>query len=105
MAFKPVTDNRREPRLPAECRGLARLAVSIEILDASAAGVRARTTLPLAAGTLLKLTLPGSAERHARVAWVDGNVFGCEFMKPLSPRELRDLVDATANAAPYAICE
>ncbi len=105
MASKPVTDNRREPRLPAECRGLARLAVSIEILDASAAGVRARTTLPLAAGTLLKLTLPGSAERHARVAWVDGNVFGCEFMKPLSPRELRDLVDATANAAPYAICE
>jgi len=104
MASKPVIDNRREPRVPAECRGLARLAVSIEILDASAAGLRARTTLSLAAGTLLKLTLPGGAERHARVAWVDGNLFGCEFMKPLGVRELRDLLDATANAAPYAIC-
>ncbi|WP_294194111.1 PilZ domain-containing protein [uncultured Sphingomonas sp.] len=105
MASKPLIDNRREPRVPAECRGLARLAVSIEIVDASAAGLRARTSLPLVAGTLLKLTLPGSAERHARVAWVDGNVFGCEFMKPLNVKELRDLVDATANAAPYAICE
>lgn len=105
MASKPLIDNRREPRLPAECRGLARLAVSIEILDASAAGLRARTALPLVAGTLLKLTLPGNAERHARVAWVDGNLFGCEFMKPLNARELRDLMDATKNAAPYAMCE
>lgn len=104
MASKPLIDNRREPRIPAECRGLARLAVSIEILDASPAGLRARTTLPLAAGTLLKLTLPGGAERHARVAWVDDHVFGCEFMKPLNAKELRELVDATANAAPYAIC-
>ncbi|PZQ62850.1 MAG: hypothetical protein DI544_01240 [Sphingomonas taxi] len=105
MASKPLTDNRREPRIPAECRGLARLAVSIEIIDASAAGIRARTALPLAVGTLLKLSLPGNAERHARVAWVDGHAFGCEFMKPLTSRELRDLVDATANAAPYAICD
>lgn len=103
MASKPMIDNRREPRLPAECRGLARLAVSVEILDASAAGVRGRTALPLATGTLLKLTLPGSAERHARVAWVEGTLFGCEFMKPLNPKELRALVDATANAAPYAM--
>lgn len=105
MASTPVIDNRREPRLAAECRALARLAVSIEIVDASAAGLRARTALPLATGTLLKLTLPGSAERHARVAWVDGDIFGCEFMKPLGAKELRDLVDASANAAPYAVCE
>lgn len=105
MASKPVIDNRREPRQRAECRGLVRLAASITIIDASAAGVRARTNLPLGTGTLLKLTLPGAAERHARVAWVDGEVFGCEFMKPLSPRELRDVVDATANAAPYAVAE
>ncbi|KQN92677.1 hypothetical protein ASE95_08355 [Sphingomonas sp. Leaf231] len=105
MASKPLIDNRREPRIPAECRGLARLAVSIEILDASAAGLRARTTLPLATGTLMKLSLPGGSERHARIAWVEGATFGCEFMKPLTPRELRGLVDATANAAPYAICE
>ncbi len=104
MASKPPIDNRREPRIPAECRGLARLAISIEILDASAAGLRARAGMPLAAGTLLKLTLPGGAERHARIAWVDDHVFGCEFMKPLNAKELRDLIDATANAAPYAIC-
>jgi hypothetical protein len=53
---------------------------------------------------LLKLTLPGGAERHARIAWVDDHIFGCEFMKPLNSKELRDLVDATTNAAPYAIC-
>ncbi|MEH3103163.1 MAG: hypothetical protein PGN12_04580 [Sphingomonas phyllosphaerae] len=104
MASKPLIDNRRETRVPAECRGLARLAISIEILDASAAGLRARTAMTLISGTLLKLTLPGGAERHARIAWVDGHIFGCEFMKPLNSKELRDLVDATANAAPYAIC-
>lgn len=84
---------------------MARLAVSVEITNASAQGVRGRTSLPLAVGTLLKLSLPGSSERHARVAWVEDDQFGCEFMKPLTSNELRELVEATANAAPYALSE
>lgn len=105
MASQASMDYRREPRFPAGCRAMARLAVSVEITNASAQGVRGRTVLPLAVGTLLKLTLPGSSERHARVAWVEGEEFGCEFMKPLTGNELRELIEATQHAAPYALSE
>ncbi|TCP35923.1 PilZ domain-containing protein [Sphingomonas sp. BK235] len=82
---------------------MARIALSITILDVSANGLRARISLPLAVGTLLKFSLPGSGEHHARIAWRDGEIFGCEFMKPLNSQELRRTVEASSNAAPVAI--
>lgn len=103
VASQPATDHRRDPRFSTECRAMARIAVSITILDVSANGLRARISLPLAIGTLLKLSLPGGSEHHARIAWHDDDVFGCEFMKTLNSHELRHVVEASANAAPVAI--
>ncbi|MEH3037639.1 MAG: PilZ domain-containing protein [Sphingomonas adhaesiva] len=91
-------DQRRAPRHPVDCRATAKLALSISILDASLLGLRGRASLPLPSGTLLNLTLPGHAARHARVTWAEGDTFGCEFLKPLSHDELRRLTDATNNA-------
>ena len=73
-----------------------RLAMSIEILDASRRGIRGRLPFPIPIGTTLKVAISGGIERHARVAWTEGNVFGCEFMAPLDPRELAVLLETTA---------
>lgn len=99
MASQPLpTENRRDPRLSVECRAIARIALSVEILDASAGGVRARITVPLPVGAMLKIGLPGGAERHARIAWARDGVFGCEFMAPLNAAELEQLLAATPQA-------
>jgi hypothetical protein len=103
VASQPDIDNRRDPRFSTECRAMARVAISVTILDVSANGLRARISLPLAVGTLLKFSLPGGSEHHARIAWHDADVFGCEFMKTLNSHELRRVVEASSNAAPVAI--
>lgn len=95
-------DNRREPRLPVECRATARIALSVEVLDASRRGCRARISVPLPVGTTLKIGLPGGTERHARIAWMDADVFGCEFLAPLSKADLESLAVATPVARPCA---
>lgn len=99
MATRAISqDNRREPRLAAECKATARIALCVEILDASHRGVRARISVPLPVGTTLKIGLPGGTERHAKIAWSEGELFGCEFMAPLSPAELAKLLAATPLA-------
>lgn len=95
MASKPQpSDQRREPRVPTSCRASARIALSVDILDGSRMGVRVRSAIALPIGTTLKIGLPGGTERHAKVAWTDGDVFGCEFLAPLKPGELSLLLDA-----------
>ena len=100
QARRSSNDNRREPRLAVACRATARIALSVEVLDASRSGCRARISMPLPVGTTLKIALPGGTERHARVAWVQEDIFGCEFMAPLGKRELESLVIATPVAQP-----
>ena len=99
MAARPLSEeHRREPRQRTKRRASVRLALSIEILDASRRGVRARLPFPLPVGTTLRIGVPGGVERHARVAWAEGNLFGCEFMAPLSVPELATLLAATVQA-------
>jgi hypothetical protein len=81
-------DARRAPRHPIGAKGSARIALQIEIIDASEGGVRARLSVPLPVGTLLRITLAGQT-RHARVAWTDGDVTGCEWLAPLERHEMR----------------
>ena len=100
MASCPqIDEHRREPRVPAHCRATARVALSVEVLNASRNGLQARISIPLPIGTALRMRLPGGLERHARIAWVRGEVFGCEFVAPLAPREL----DAVVAATPIAV--
>ncbi|MFT3978799.1 MAG: PilZ domain-containing protein [Sphingomonas bacterium] len=93
-------DERRAPRSPVECRATARIALSMELLDASALGVRARMSIPLPVGTTLKISLPGGVERHARIVWVKDREIGCEFLAELNPKELDTLLIATPLASP-----
>lgn len=88
-------DHRRDPRKQVKRRASVRLALSIEILDASRRGIRARLPFPIPIGTTLKIGISEGVERHARVAWTEANVFGCEFIAPLSPRELAALLETT----------
>lgn len=95
-------DNRREQRRHAECRATAKVSVSVQIIDASTNGLRARMSLTLPVGTMMKIALPGGTERHVRIAWTAGEEIGCEFMAPLKPEELERLLAATAIARPSA---
>ena len=94
-----VWDARRAPRVPTDARGSARLALGIELIDVSALGARLRIATPLPAGTLIRLTLPPTAERHARIAWWDDGVAGCEFLAPLASRDLAALEAQAARDA------
>lgn len=98
------TDRRHAPRHPTHCRATARVALSIELLDASVRGFRARSTspLPLPVGTTLRIGMPGGTERHARISWNDGNEFGGEFLAALGADELDVVTAAGATAAPRA---
>jgi hypothetical protein len=99
LTTETLADHRAKPRVPVQCRASARIAVGIEILDASPNGVRVRMSIPLPAGTVLKLRLPSGGERHARVAWAKDGLFGCEFMAPLDPAELDALMTAGPEGA------
>lgn len=88
-----TTEERGAPRHVLNVKGSARIAVGIDIVDASASGVRARLSVPLPVGTLINIGLPGNHKRHARVVWSDGDVTGCEFVQPLDSYELVTLLD------------
>lgn len=87
-------ENRREPRIPTDHKATARIAISIELIDISLSGARARVSLPLPVGTVIKLGLGGDRVRHARVAWSDEGITGFEFLAPLDAEDLAEFADA-----------
>ncbi len=66
--------------------------VSVQILDLSTHGFRASTHLDLPPGTDVWLKLPGLEAWHSRVAWMNGHLVGCEFIRPLHPAVLQMVV-------------
>ena len=62
--------------------------VTVQILDLSTHGFRASTHLQLHPGTDVWLKLPGLEALHARIAWMEGPMAGCEFVRPLHPAVL-----------------
>lgn len=91
-------DARRHDRHIMGMKGSARIALGIDIIDTSSSGVRARLSVPVPVGTLIKIGLAGQS-RHARVVWTDGDVTGCEWLAPLAPHELRAVVTQARSAA------
>ena len=84
-------DHRSEERIPTSRRATARLALSLELQDISTHGLRARCALQFSIGTVLRFTLPGAVETHARVAWSDGEYIGCDLLRPLTAMELKSI--------------
>lgn len=80
---RATAEHRREPRLPTDRKATARVALGIELIDISANGARARTSIALPVGMLVKLGLGSGTERHARVVWVADGITGFEFMAPI----------------------
>jgi hypothetical protein len=66
--------------------------VSVQVLDLSTHGFRASTHLDLQKGADVWLKLPGLEALHARVAWMNGYLVGCEFVRPLHPAVLQMVV-------------
>ncbi len=97
MATQPIDDNRpdvrKSTRHSLNIKGSARIAVGIDIIDASATGVKARLSVPLPIGTLINIGLPGNNKRHARVVWSEGDITGCEFVQPLDSYDLVTLLE------------
>lgn len=66
--------------------------VTIDVVDLSTHGFRASTHLDLQKDSDVWLKLPGLEPLHARVAWMDGYLVGCEFVRPLHPAVLQMVV-------------
>lgn len=66
--------------------------VTVQILDLSTHGFRASTHLDLAMGADVWLKLPGLEAMHSRVAWMNGHLVGCAFVRPLHPAVLQMVV-------------
>jgi hypothetical protein len=100
LSTNPDDEGRRAARtevvLGAGLRQRGAHAVTIQVMDLSTHGFRAATHLNLMTGSDVWLKMPGLESMHARVAWMNGHVMGCEFVRPLHPAVL-DMVVRTAN--------
>lgn len=83
---------RKRVEIGAGLRQRGASGVSVQILDLSTHGFRASTHLDLQKGADVWLKLPGLEALHARVAWMDGYLVGCEFLRPLHPAVLQMMV-------------
>lgn len=96
LATEPERHGRKAPRchveLGAGLRQRGASGVSVQILDLSTHGFRASTHLDLPIGTDVWLKLPGLEAWHSRVAWMNGHLVGCAFVRPLHPAVLEMVV-------------
>jgi hypothetical protein len=91
-AASPRKAERTPVELGAGLRQRGASGVTIEVLDLSTHGFRASTHLDLQTGTDVWLKLEGLEPLHARVAWMNGYLVGCEFVRPLHPAVLQMVV-------------
>ncbi|HEV2746073.1 MAG TPA: PilZ domain-containing protein [Allosphingosinicella sp.] len=96
LATRPSARARKAERTHVEfgagLRQRGASGVTVQILDLSTHGFRASTHLDLPIGADVWLKLPGLEGLHARVAWMNGHLVGCEFIRPLHPAVLQMVV-------------
>lgn len=81
-------DNRYAARLDVKLDALLRELGSanrfeIHVTDLSLTGIGFTTSFRLNIDQLVAITIPGLAALEARVAWVSGYTYGCEFERAL----------------------
>lgn len=74
---------RRKLRLQAQ-GSVASGAADVLILDISTTGLLLETAADLIKGETIELDFPEAIGTPAVVKWASGNLFGCEFRKPIS---------------------
>lgn len=84
--------SRADVRIVAEVRepGLGR--IQAEINDLSLTGFRMRCLTRLNSDKLQFMKLPSFAALEFHIAWQDGELYGCEFEKPLYPAVFNHIV-------------
>jgi hypothetical protein len=101
ISTDPGQDGRRAARkevaLGAGLRQRGAHAVTVQIMDLSTHGFRAATHLELEPGSDVWLKMPGLESMHARVAWMQGHLMGCAFVRPLHPAVLEMVVRAAQH--------
>ena len=94
------TATRRKLHLPTQ--GVVRLgAADVLILNMSRTGLLLETAGLLAEGETIELDIPEAVRVRAIVKWSSGDLFGCQFIRPISSAT----VSAALLRAPYALPE
>lgn len=62
------------------------------VRNLSLSGVACEALTGMAAGTQVRLTLPGLMAIQAKVIWNDGNIVGCAFSTMLNPAALQNML-------------
>jgi transcriptional regulator with XRE-family HTH domain len=100
----------REPRrkLQLEARGAmpSGAASSVVIHDISATGLLIESPVVLAIDERIGIELPHAGATWAKVVWLSGKLFGCQFDAPISPAalsaaQLRSAVGQQVDIAPH----
>lgn len=80
-------DHRRKERsavsVLADLKTADNLRVKVALQDLSASGCQMKTADYMRIDQRIYLTLPGFESLAARVAWNMGELYGCEFVRPL----------------------
>jgi hypothetical protein len=80
-------DHRRKERsavsVMVELKTADNLRVKVALQDLSASGCQMRTADYMCLNQRIYLTLPGFESLAARIAWNAGELYGCEFLRPL----------------------
>lgn len=99
-----MTSNRKKPRarvlLSATIKGSG-APLEARLRDLSEHGARLESKTPPPAGAQILFTR-GGTEVDARVAWVEGKLFGIEFADAVDPRAILPQVSTPAPVAPPA---
>jgi hypothetical protein len=93
---------RHETSLPIAFLTASGVAITATTVDLSLTGLRAAVAVPLPAGTLLRVKMPGRRAKHVRVVWQIGGHVGCEFLAPLSPEVFEEMLGPDAEPAGYS---
>ena len=88
----PRKAERAHVDLDAGLRQRGASGVSVQVHDLSTHGFRASTHLHLYVGADVWLKISGLEALHARVAWTNGCLVGCEFVQPLHPAVMQMMV-------------
>jgi hypothetical protein len=104
LAKLPASAGRRAERrvvnLAAGLREPGAAVADAEVLNLSIDGFMATSSLPVETGQSVYLKLPGKEAQKSLVVWVEGDKAGFQFVSPLHPGELDQLVAAERKALP-----
>lgn len=89
LAIIPVAEGRKAERrivnLAARLRDRGTRLIEVEVMNLSTDGFMARTPAGLEVGSYAWLKLAGIEPQNSRIAWIEEDKAGFEFVSPLHP--------------------